>query len=125
MINTRIKSRNGKRTKGNGKASVPPVVYARTLYNVLLSYEQPIILKIGTLNVHRGWETIEKTVQVEAYCKDDAHSKAFVETRDEMVKQFPNHNREDFNIQVKRVDELSQAVYMRRIGAPELFAVTV
>ena len=129
MINTRIKAQPTKKSKKsksmNGVGANSPVVYARTIYNVLVSFEQPMLGKWGRGVFYKGWETIEKTVQVEAYCKEDAHSNVFVSTLEELCAKFLDADPLDFDIQIKRVDELPQAMYMRHIGAPELFAMAV
>lgn len=76
-------------------------MYARTLYRVMVAYE-----RIG----REGWETVEEPVMVDAWNEDDAHSDAFRK----MAKS-------KFNVEIKSVTPLSQASYMRFIGAPMLF----
>ena len=98
MIHTRIKSRPRGRTK-----KYNPTLWTRTLYRVLVSYEH-----LGK----EGWETVEEPILVEGWNPDDVHTEAF--NRIAKTKM---------NVEIKSVTELSQAEYMRFIGAPELFAM--
>ena len=109
MNGTRIKSRPKQQRR-----QYNPTLWTRTIYSVLLSYD--------CLDGDE-WENREMSIPVEAYNKDDAHSAAFCRMEAYLVDKYPKIEPIDFDITIKRVDELPQAVYMRRIGAPELFAV--
>jgi hypothetical protein len=111
MTQARIKPVSGTRRRRSKKYN--PTLWVETTYSALVSYERPFLETdkdgVRVLSI----ETVEMSVPVEAYTLDDARTAAW--------KKICHLT----NAEIKRVDELPQAVHMQRIGAPRLFAMAV
>lgn len=116
---TRIKNHPARRRK-----PYSPTLWIQTTYGVLLSYECCDKF-IDDPEQEYGWETRELSVTVDAYTKEDARSAAFKKMESYLVNKYPETPSGEFNIEIKRVTELPQTVYMKRIGAPRLFSLAV
>ena len=95
------------------------MVYATTLYKVLVEYESLETLDELDGDSDEGWVKIQNWFQV---CAFDAESAKESATR--MVRSMLNRvywYTDDIEIEAKKAVELPQAFYMTMIGAPRLF----
>lgn len=93
-------------------------MYARTAYRVLVAYECLVNQGKPTNSVRYVWQTTEENVTVDAWNEDDARTNAFLLIKERLEQSGVS---EDASIEIKSVTPLSQAEYMRFIGARTLF----